>query len=967
MPRRTILTERQREALFELPSDETSLICHYILSDDDLRHIRQRRRDRNRLGFALQLCAFRYPGRLLQPGELIPPRMLAFIGAQLGVSADELVEYGGRSETRYQHSAALQQIYLYRPFEGQARSQMMEWLRIAAEGTRTNNQLASEFLSELRKRKIIIPAISTVERCCADALVFAEREIASRVAGRLNREQAKTLLALLSETADGRITRFVWFRQFEVGSNSNDMNAILDRLEFIRAMNIDHHVLEGVQQHRVAALRRQGERYSADGMRDLPEARRLAILAACAVEWSAMLADAAIETHDRIIGNLYRSCERKRDEMLQGERTSIGDTLKLLSRFGAALVFAYDEQDDLATAIVEGGGWEVFRQTVVQAAALTGKVSADPLEFATDGYARFRRYAPRFLQELAFRGGRGADSLVEAIALLCKLNRAGHRTLPVNAPLDFARTRWQKLIVREGKPDRQVWEIAVLFELRNALRSGDIWLADSRRYREITTALVPIEVVSRSARLTVPLDADEWLDARSQVLESSMLQIAAANHAGVLMGGSIVDGKLQIDRLEKSVPDEAAAFVLKLYELMPSVRITDILLDVDEKLGFTDAFTDLRTGIACNDRIGVLTVLLADGVNLGLRKMADACDTHSFWELLRIGKWHVREETVARALAMIVEAQSELPMARLWGDGTTSSSDGQHFPAGSTGEALNVVNARYGNTAGLSAYSHVSDQYASFSTQIIPATAHEAPYILDGLLQNDTGKQIREHYADTGGFTDHVFAICSILGYRFAPRIRDFSDKRLYVPVPGKVPPTLHSLVGGKVNVRLIRENWPDILRLTASMVAGTVVPSQILRKLAAYPRQNSLALALREVGRLERSIFMLDWLSDIDLQRRAQIGLNKGEAHHALKRAVSFNRRGEIRDRTSEGQQHRIASLNLLTAIIIYWNTWKLGKIVADQIANGENIDARMLPHVSPLGWEHITLTGEYRWPPLR
>ncbi|QFI69855.1 Mobile element protein [Sinorhizobium alkalisoli] len=363
----------------------------------------------------------------------------------------------------------------------------------------------------------------------------------------------------------------------------------------------------------------------------------------------------------------------------------------------------------------------------------------------------------------------------------------------------------------------------------------------------------------------------------------------------------------------------------------------------------------------------MMTVLLADGVNLGLRKMADACDTHTFWELLRIGKWHVREETTARALAMIVEAQSKLPMARFWGDGKTSSSDGQHFPAGSTGEALNIVNARYGNEPGLSAYSHVSDRYAPYSTQIIPATAHEAPYILDGLLQNDTGRQIREHYADTGGFTDHVFAICSVLGFRFAPRIRDLPDKRLYVPALDQVPPALQPLIGGRINIRLIRENWPDILRLAASMAAGTVVPSQILRKLAAYPRKNSLALALREVGRLERSIFMLDWLSDIDLQRRAQIGLNKGEAHHALKRAVNFNRRGEIRDRSSEGQQHRIAGLNLLTAIIIYWNTWTLGEIVAEQIASGQQIDLGLLPHVSPLGWEHITLTGEYRWPPLR
>src|SRR4029453_4244317 len=130
--------------------------------------------------------------------------------------------------------------------------------------------------------------------------------------------------------------------------------------------------------------------------------------------------------------------------------------------------------------------------------------------------------------------------------------------------------------------------------------------------------------------------------------------------------------------------------------------------------------------------------------------------------------------------------------------------------------------------------------------------------------------------------------------------------------------------------------------------------------------RQNSLALALREVGRLERTIFILDWLSDLDLQRRTQMGLNKGEAHHALKRAISFNRRGEIRDRTSEAQHDRIAGLNLLAAIIVYWNTWKLGEIVARMAEAGEALPPDLLAHVSPLGWEHITLTGEYPWPCL-
>jgi hypothetical protein len=169
--------------------------------------------------------------------------------------------------------------------------------------------------------------------------------------------------------------------------------------------------------------------------------------------------------------------------------------------------------------------------------------------------------------------------------------------------------------------------------------------------------------------------------------------------------------------------------------------------------GFSEAFIHLRTGALCADRIGLLNVILAEGINPGLRKMAEATSTHGFWELIRIARWHVEGSAYDRALAMVVEAQAALPMAAIWGAGKSSSSDGQFFPAGEQGEAMNLINAKYGSIPGLKAYSHVSDQYAPFATQIIPATVSEAPYILDGLLMNDTGRQVREHFADTGGFT----------------------------------------------------------------------------------------------------------------------------------------------------------------------------------------------------------------------
>ena len=512
--------------------------------------------------------------------------------------------------------------------------------------------------------------------------------------------------------------------------------------------------------------------------------------------------------------------------------------------------------------------------------------------------------------------------------------------------------------------DRKIWETALLFSLRDSFRSGDIWLKTGRRYGQLSKNLVPIESVQSNNLLAVPFDVHQWLDSREALLDVSLSITAKAAKKGLLPNSNIKNGELIVTKLARQSPEKTDELVLSLYRQLPQTKITDLLLEVNNDIKFTEAFTDIRTGSPCRDQIGLLTALLSDGVNLGLTKMAAATNAHSYWELLRIAKWHVQEDAYDRALAMVVEAQNKLPLSQYWGEGVTASADGQFFPVGGTSEAMNVVNMKYGRQPGIKAYTHVSDKYAPFSTQAIPATAHEAPYILDGLLSNDTGRGIRKQYADTGGFTDHVFAICSLLGYTFAPRIRDLPSKRLHVFKLQKQNNIFAPLVAGKINKKLITKNWPDVLRAVASCAANTIKPSDLLKKLSSYPRQNELAVALREIGRLERSLFMLRWMIDEQLQLRVQLGLNKGEAHHALKRAISFNRHGEIRDRTSEGQHYRIAGMNLLAAIVIYWNTKKLGELVDEMRAGGNDIPPELLAHTSPLGWEHIILTGEYRWP---
>jgi TnpA family transposase len=164
----------------------------------------------------------------------------------------------------------------------------------------------------------------------------------------------------------------------------------------------------------------------------------------------------------------------------------------------------------------------------------------------------------------------------------------------------------------------------------------------------------------------------------------------------------------------------------------------------------------------------------------------------------------------------------------------------------------------------------------------------------------------RYNYTDTGGVTDHVFGLCHLFGFRFAPRIRDMKERKLYLLPGQRAPASLKPVIGGAIDTEHITAHWNELLRLATSIRTGTTTSSAILKKLSAYPRQNGLAKALREVGRIERTLFTLDWIKNPDLRRRAHLGLNKGEARNALARAVYFCRLGEMRDRSFENQFFR-------------------------------------------------------------
>jgi TnpA family transposase len=775
---------------------------------------------------------------------------------------------------------------------------------------------------------------------------------------------------LLERKEGGNTTWLIWLRLSPAKPNSRYMLEHIERLKTWQALELPVGIERLVHQNKLLKIAREGGQMTPADLARFEVQRRYATLVALAIEGMATVTDEIIDLHDRIIGKLFNVAKKKHQQQFHASGKAINDKVRLYGRVGQALLEAKQTGGDPFAAIESVIPWEKFAASVTEAQELAQPADFDFLHRIGESYATLRRYAPKFLAVLKLRAAPAAKGVFDAIEVLRGMNNDNVRQVPVDAPTEFIKPRWAKLVLTAAGIDRRYYELCTLSELKNSLRSGDIWVQGSRQFKNFDEYLVPSEKFStlklaNELPLAVVTDCDQYLHARLSQLEQQLAIVNRMAAANDLPDAVITTASgLKITPFDTVVPGEAQALIDRTSMQLPHVKVTELLMEVDSWTNFTRHFTHLKTGDTVKYKTLLLTTVLADAINLGLTKMAESCPGITYAKLSWQQAWHIRDETYSIALAELVNAQFRHPFADHWGDGTTSSSDGQRFKAGGRAESTGHVNPKYGTEPGRTFYTHISDQYAPYSIKVVNVGIRDSTYVLDGLLYHESDLRVEEHYTDTAGFTDHVFALMHLLGFRFAPRIRDLGDTKLFIPKSDVSYDALKPMISSeRLNIKRIRAHWEDILRLATSIKHGTVTASLMLRKLGSYPRQNGLAVALRELGRIERTLFILEWLQSVELRQRVQAGLNKGEARNALARAVFFNRLGEIRDRSFEQQRYRASGLNLVTAAIVLWNTVYMERSVAALRDHGQLVDNAMLQFLSPLGWEHINLTGDYLW----
>jgi hypothetical protein len=601
---------------------------------------------------------------------------------------------------------------------------MIEAAAQAAWSTDRGEPIAAAVVAALRDAGVILPAAAVIERAAIAGRARARKRAAGALLHGLTPAQMAAVEGLLAADPPIGMTRFAWLKAMPVAPKADHVGELLDRLHRARGIGLPPEAAGRVHEERLRQLVREGQTSDAYQLGRYAAHRRRAILVATVFDLEARLTDAVLDMADKLIGGLLAKARNAKRRRYAATAMNVSRLMRLFHGTIDALATAQAGDLDAFEAVDSAVGWAKLLRVRGEVQTLAELAGEDPLRRAADRWKTLRKFAPALIEALEFRAARANDPTVAALRLLADLNRSGKRDVPADAPMPF-RKDWRRLVLETGKPNRRLYETAVLATLRDKLRSGDVWVERSSGYRRFDAYLLPQAVVPEAAAtLGLPASADEWLAARGKELDRRLRCFAGRLRRGELEGVELRDERLHVAPVKASAPPEARAFADGIEAMMPAVRITEVLHDVSRATGLAQAFTNLRTGERCEDENALLAVVLADATNLGLDRMAAASHGVTRDKLIWTADAYIRSGTCQAALARIIDAHHALPVAATWGDGTTSASDRQFFRSGGRGDAAGEVNARYGPDPGLGFYTHVSDQHGPCSVRVMSATSH---------------------------------------------------------------------------------------------------------------------------------------------------------------------------------------------------------------------------------------------------
>ena len=928
------------------------------------------RKEPTRFCILLLLKAFQRLG-YFPDVEIIPSDIVQHIRTASGISSEVSPVYSDL-KTLYRHHQAIRQHLGVAAWNDDGLRVASEAMTTAAEVMDNPADLINVAIEELVRQRIELPAFSTLDRHSRRIRTLVNSRIFETVLKRLSlseREELDTLLEV--GTNPQKKSLFFAIKQLPKRSSLMHLQDLLDHIVKLSDTVGSEQHLQDIPYAKIKHFAAEAKALDAAEIKEFSPPKRYVLILS-------MIHRARIQARDDLanmfIKRISQIHRRGKDELERLRIKFRQKTEHLVATLADVIDVLETQPEDeeagrtIRTLLTKHGGAAALHDDCAAINAFSGD-NYFPLLWRY--YRSHRSTLFRMLRLLIITSTTEDKSLMQALDVLMKHEH--RKSLLIDDTVDFSFTneRWKRTVQVKTEDseriNRQHFEVCVFSALATEIKSGDVAIRGSEAYADYREQLLSWEeceplVEDYCQQLGFANNAQAFVNNLRDVLT----QKAAEVDAGFPNNKALGLNESGMPILKRSEPRESKASVraleAALLQRMDERNVIDVLCNVAHWTGWNRHFGPLSGSDPKIENPGERYILTAFtyGCNLGpaqaSRHLRGTVTPHM---LSFINRRHSTTNKLNAAIKDIINHYHTFELPKLWGTGKSVAADGTKLDI-YVQNLLAEYHIRYGGYGGI-AYHHIADTYVALFSHFIPCGVWEAIYIIEGLLQNTSDIQPDTVHADTQGQSTPVFALSYLLGIKLMPRIRNWHDLVFFRSSKDITYKHIDILFKDVIDWELIETHWKDLLRVVLSIKAGKVSSSTLLRKLSNYSRKNRLYQAFRELGRVVRTIFLLDYISDMELREQITATTNKVEAYNGFSKWLFFGGDGVIADNDPEEQEKVIKYNDLVANAVIFQNVVDQTRILRMLKEEGFPINREDVATLSPYVTSHIKRFGDY------